>query len=136
MIARPTERGFLCIEFEDRYGNQCSLQESSLADDEGHIWFGTEGKVMVGPPWVEFKMPDNALVHSRMHLSQSQVKELLPQLRYFAEHGRLTDKVEKENKLDGGSCDTCQYNPESVNCSLGHPWGSNGCYQPRDTAPK
>ena len=36
-----TERGFLRGEFTDRYGHECSIQESSLATEEC-IWLGCD----------------------------------------------------------------------------------------------
>jgi hypothetical protein len=36
-----TSRGFGLIKFSDRYGQHCSLQESSLAT-EGAIWLGVD----------------------------------------------------------------------------------------------
>jgi len=39
--------------------------------------------------WVPFPIDDRVLLNSRMHLTQDMVKELLPVLQYFAEHGVL-----------------------------------------------
>jgi hypothetical protein len=68
MKYRITERGFGCYEFTDRYDQPCSLQESSLAE-ESCVWFGTND--------------------SRAHLTVDAVRELLPLLQHFVEHGRL-----------------------------------------------
>lgn len=83
-----TGHGFRVLTFQDRYGEPCTLQKSSLAS-ENAVWFGTSGRVDVGPPWKPFPLPDNALVHSRMHLTQEQVRQLLPYLQYFADTGQL-----------------------------------------------
>ncbi|VVB50662.1 Uncharacterised protein [uncultured archaeon] len=76
MKLKPTQRGFQRSEFIDRYGQFCSLQESSLAT-EGCIWLGVdtnvEGKEILG----------------RMHLTQKMVKDLLPHLKKFARTGHL-----------------------------------------------
>lgn len=63
-----TVRGFDLITFEDRYGVNCSIQKSSLATEDA-IWFGVED--------------------DRMHLTQDQIKALLPMLARFAETGEL-----------------------------------------------
>ncbi len=66
-----TARGFELIEFTDRNGQDCSLQQSSAADfqDPGTsaVWFG------VG--------------ETRMHLSLEQVKELIPFLQAWVDNG-------------------------------------------------
>lgn len=72
MQPKMTQRGFLMFEFKDHYDADCTIQESSLVVDEEKgacIWFGT--------------------YRDRMHLSQEQVKELLPILQHFAEYGFL-----------------------------------------------
>lgn len=63
-----TQRGFKFYQFHDRYDLLCSLQKSSLATEDA-IWLGTN---------------DN-----RMHLTQEQVKQLLPILRKFVRTGRI-----------------------------------------------
>lgn len=62
-----TSRGFKLIKFKDSNDNDCSLQESSSAS-ENCIWFGKD---------------------DRMHLNQNMVKNLLPYLQYFSDHGFL-----------------------------------------------
>ncbi len=77
MQTEQTERGFNIIKFTDRYGQACSLQESSLAF-ESAIWLGVD-----------------AGTNQRMHLTQEQVAVLLPHLQEFVENGgiRLTQKT-------------------------------------------
>lgn len=87
-----TYRGFKLFKFKDRYNEECTLQMSSLAT-ESAIWFGTSGRVKRGPPWREYKLPDDAMVSSRMHLTQQQVKKLLPILIHFSETGELPDEA-------------------------------------------
>lgn len=71
-----TQRGFAISEFGDLYGQICSLQKSSLADEDA-IWLGVstdlEGKV----------------VNNRMHLSREMVADLLPDLQRFVETGEI-----------------------------------------------
>lgn len=108
----PTHRGFICGEFKDANGQECSIQESSACcrtEKEGsYLWLGIDDAKPVvmafdaprlgvetteTTGWVPYPVPKEVLMHTRMHLSQRQVKELLPLLQYFAEHGELpTDK--------------------------------------------
>lgn len=96
-MAETTNRGFRIDRFEDAYGVECSLQESSLAADEGHVWFGASDiglkHFKAGDGWRDVELPHSVAEHysanNRMHLSQSQVAALLPALQHFAEHGVL-----------------------------------------------
>ncbi|OCP21948.1 MULTISPECIES: hypothetical protein [unclassified Ensifer] len=87
-----TQRGFAVATFTDRYGEECSLQASSLAT-EAAIWFGIDNpKVQVcvpGEGWKDVPVPHGSVISSRMHLTQDQVKALLPALTLFAETGDL-----------------------------------------------
>jgi hypothetical protein len=97
-----TERGFPYREFTDKYGSVCSLQESSLVTP--CVWFGIndpKASVLIpGAGWQEVHVeemlkaafPNNAgtLLAGRMHLTQEQVRGLLPALQRFAETGQLT----------------------------------------------
>ena len=84
-----TCRGFDYIEFDDYYGQHCSLQKSSLMEPNA-IWLGVKntgpnlGLVYAGGD------EKNVDVHCRMHLSQEQVKQLLPFLVKFAKTGELS----------------------------------------------
>ena len=66
-----TLRGFRVVSFQDANGVVGNLQESSAGGGEFKMWlgFGT----------------------GRLHLSQSQVKSLLPHLEHFAETGHLPE---------------------------------------------
>lgn len=97
MEKKHTNRGFGYYEFNDRYGEKCSLQSSSLAT-ESAIWFGIDdanpqilaSKVQEGGTgWVKYPIPKDVLLSTRMHLTQDQVKDLLPILTKFAETGEL-----------------------------------------------
>jgi hypothetical protein len=108
----PTCRGFLRGEFTDSNGQSCSIQRSSAFDDEfggALIWLGVnnvKGNFSVlghsnaartrngGWGWQEKCLstiyPDSDInVPDRMHLSQKQVKALLPALKHFAKTGEL-----------------------------------------------
>lgn len=79
-----SQRGFRHGKFHDTYGCECSISESSAAGYNA-IWFGmdrdNEGNA--------FKHVDGHPLGARMHLSQDQIKELLPILQFFAENGYL-----------------------------------------------
>lgn len=103
MTLKQTQRGFDFVEFEDHNGVNCSLQKSSLATEDA-IWLGVndadpqimakdaaahgiETEETVG--WVPYPVPDAVLLKTRMHLTQEQVRQLLPYLNCFALTGRL-----------------------------------------------
>ena len=94
MKTGKTLRGFNYTKFKDQYGLECSLQKSSNAS-ENCIWFGInkpkltvfENKDM--GKYIITEMPETFMVDSRMHLTQDQVKELLPFLTKFAKTGNL-----------------------------------------------
>jgi len=98
-----TQRGFSHADFKDHYGLPCSIQKSSLATKDA-IWFGVDdpqpkvlacqaGSVGVETNetcgWVDYPIPKEVLINTRMHLTQDQVKELLPILQHFADTGEL-----------------------------------------------
>lgn len=98
-----TNRGFPLITFTDFYGEECSLQMSSLATEEA-VWLGVnEAKPMVmwkdakvvgietnaTEGWVPYPLPECVHIGTRMHLTREQVRELLPYLQHFAETGEI-----------------------------------------------
>lgn len=77
-----TERGFYQGNFVDRYGKECSIQESSLAT-ESAIWFGcNEGTHTIDEDGKTACM-------GRMHLTQDMVAQLIPLLDIFVYEGHL-----------------------------------------------
>ena len=94
MRNKSTGRGFKISEFEDSHGNKCTLQKSSSAIID-KIWLGiSDPKLTIFEDenmgkYLNVKMPKNFQVNSRMHLTQDQVKELLPHLQKFVETGEL-----------------------------------------------
>ncbi|MFU3873546.1 hypothetical protein ACM7HL_12870 [Pseudomonas aeruginosa] len=92
LICTATERGFPLISLDDYYGQTCSLQISSLVEPRC-CWFGVDAphiQVMAeGKGWQAVKLPAGAVVSSRMHLTQDQVRALLPHLQAFAESGEF-----------------------------------------------
>lgn len=100
-----TGRGFSLCTFKDHYGLECSVQDSSLADD-ACIWLGIDNpRVQVFVPngpavdgkdsWRPLEKPANAdclLVDSRMHLTREMAMGLLPVLQRFIETGSVRPK--------------------------------------------
>lgn len=85
LVHTTTSRGFTLYEFVDRYGESCSLQESSLATEDA-IWLGIDA---IDPTNRTIVVNKKDAVMGRMHLTVEHVKELLPLLTYFVEHGTL-----------------------------------------------
>jgi hypothetical protein len=71
-----TARGFALIKFADLYRQECSIQKSSLATEDC-IWFGVDVDL------------EGKTTNHRMHLSQEDVKTLLPVLEKFVKTGEL-----------------------------------------------
>lgn len=80
--------------FKDDHDQDCILKKSS-SSLEDKIWFGvTNPKLMVYENNSKGKcivtdMPSTFSVNSKMHLTRSQVKELLPYLENFVNTGNL-----------------------------------------------
>lgn len=74
-----TDRGFKIGEFIDKYGQKCSIQESSLAS-EPCIWLGMETGNHDGR---------TGGCMSRMHLTREMAAELIPLLENFVKTGGL-----------------------------------------------
>jgi len=97
MKITKTNRGFNIITFKDRYDADCSLQKSSIATEDC-IWLGIDdAKPQIlasktkegGTGWVSYHIPSDVLLTTRMHLTQKQVKKLLPHLIKFVETGNI-----------------------------------------------
>ena len=94
MKEEKTHRGFSLSNFEDSYGNKCSLQQSSNIDP--HIWLGVDNPdifIHDKDNHGRYVKVDTNTNHfscsSRMHLTQEQVKELLPILEKFVNTGEI-----------------------------------------------
>ena len=100
-----TIRGFEVQHFEDDYGLDCSIQESSSV--EPHIWLGVHKpphkivwdsaekygiEIREKAGWYDYPIPNDVLVESRMHLSRKQAKTLAKKLMYFSRHGVLKEE--------------------------------------------
>ena len=99
MDVTPTNRGFQRGEFLDGNGESCSIQESSIVACEGYIWLGCNDiglkRFEPGKGWSDVDLQQNDrhgithIANTRMHLSQSMVRDLLPLLQHFADTGEL-----------------------------------------------
>lgn len=102
---KKTTRGFSYRQFKDRYGKDCSIQKSSLATEDA-IWFGIDDanhQVMASKAfqygidtiettgWVQYPIPKDFLLSTRMHLTRDQVKNIIPILHHFVETGELPE---------------------------------------------
>lgn len=82
MKVKKTARGFEIIEFTDKYGEKCSLQQSSIVGSEQPgataIWLGCDenGKTHLGEQ-----------LSPRMHLDRKQVKEIVKHLKAWLKTG-------------------------------------------------
>lgn len=107
-----TARGFSLYNFQDRNGEKCSLQQSSIATEDC-IWLGIDDadpQIMasdakkLGLPtntdcgWVPYHIPSEVLLSTRMHLTRKQVKALLPILKHFAKTGEVVNLPIKDKK--------------------------------------
>ena len=92
MKLEKTNRGFSIIKFKDRYKVECSIQKSSLASEDA-IWLGCDdanSEILIpGQGWQKYDIPKEVSLTTRMHLTQKQVKKLLPILQKFAETGEI-----------------------------------------------
>jgi hypothetical protein len=98
-----TNRGFAYGEFNDGNGQSCSIQKSSTFGDENgeYIWLGCNNpdrEVKILKPgvhgWKTVSLKDtfpgcDIVIPNRMHLSQEDVKKILPILQHFAKTGEV-----------------------------------------------
>lgn len=96
MSFKNTERGFSRIDFDDLYGERCSLQKSSLATEDA-IWLGQNDPTVHKP---------TGSMSCRMHLSQEDVRWLLPILQHFADTGELPPAVSTPSSGNAGGRET------------------------------
>jgi hypothetical protein len=80
-----TNRGFAFYNFEDRNAEKCSLQKSSIIDEEECVWLGRNENAKPHPTLGIEMSP-------RMLLTQSQAKWLGELLIKFSESGHLNNE--------------------------------------------
>ncbi|KXS55115.1 MAG: Uncharacterized protein AWU57_461 [Marinobacter sp. T13-3] len=110
-ITAPGRRGYRAF---DSHGQAYSIQESSTASEEC-LWLGLDDADPVieaplarqlGIPtsktvgMVPYPIPKDVILSTRMHLTQTQVKELLPTLQHFATTGRLPAAPDTKTEND------------------------------------
>lgn len=88
-----TNRGFSIDKFMDLYGEECSIQKSSLATEDA-IWIGVDNPKLTvfeenKGKYINTPMPECFMVSSRMHLNRDQVADLIPILQAFVDTGEL-----------------------------------------------
>ena len=103
-----TQRGFIKLLFRDSYDKLCSLQESSNAEDD-FIWLGIEdaeplimekdavklGLISKKKPtagWMDYPIPEEVLLNTRMHLSKEQAITLGLKLLHFGTSGDISER--------------------------------------------
>lgn len=107
--ASTTGRGFRRLTFTGLNGSECTLQESSLASEEA-IWIGAKNLEIKRCPrdctgWHDVDLaalfPGQDVVgNEKMHLTQDQVRSLLPALHHFVETGELPTNPEPVTKVE------------------------------------
>jgi hypothetical protein len=111
-----TNRGFSYIDFIDRNDQECTIQQSSMIGDEEDaidrpgssvLWlgvkdanplimaseaasFGIKTKQTTG--WVPYPIPEEVLMHTRMHLSRNGVIDLIKQMQHWVDTGDLPEQ--------------------------------------------
>ncbi len=85
------------VKFEDKYGLPCSMQQSSITT-ERCMWLGVDdAKPVVKAKdaiklgiqthetvgWIDYNIPKEVLLHTRMHLTEKQVVALIAHLRQW-----------------------------------------------------
>ncbi len=92
MIHSITSRGFARVDFTDRYGVACSLQQSSLATEDA-IWLGcnepSPRRLAPGQGWQPVTLPEGTQCDTRMHLNRDQVAKLVVALQHWLVSGHF-----------------------------------------------
>ncbi len=86
-----TVRGFERIDFKDAYGEECSLQQSSVmgtcpTPGGSFVWLGINSSVVTTEAGI-------TSAPSRMHLNRNQVFELIQHLTHWHETGSFKGKT-------------------------------------------
>lgn len=99
-----TCRGFSFGVFNDLYGKQISIQDSSLATDNA-IWLGPDDaepkRLVLGQGWQPVPFPPNTDFVTRMHINQDQAAELIEVLQRFVETGSVTPSTTPVKESSG-----------------------------------
>lgn len=107
-----TGRGFEIVNFQDRYGLACSLQQSSAIGDyedaldrpgSSCVWLGVtdvEARILKSEAeelgiavegevsgWMDYPIPEQVMLCGRMHLDRQQVSGLIARLKRWLKTG-------------------------------------------------
>lgn len=107
-----TARGFEIINFQDRHGLDCSLQQSSAIGDyadalnnpgSSFVWLGVtnvEARILKSEAkelgiavegevsgWMDYPIPEQVKLGGRMHLDRQQVSGLVARLKRWLKNG-------------------------------------------------
>ena len=123
MEEKITDRGFDVSSFIDVYDNECSLQKSSSASED-RIWLGVNNpdpKIMASDAeklgidtkgqytgWIDYDIPSQVSMSTRMHLNQEQVAELLPYLKRFVKYGGFNGYYDSFEYKKNHFIDSCK----------------------------
>lgn len=103
---RRNHRGFRLADFTEYNGHECSIQESSSAN-EPLLWLGIDDprpmilareahahgiETDAVSGWVEVPLPPGASISGRMHVTQDMAASLIPLLQHFVDTGELPDE--------------------------------------------
>jgi len=80
-------RGLRAGKFKDIYGQECSVQTSSLATKEA-IWLGVD-KGLSSTVIMPSTPTEMAPLHARMHIDRKMAEWMWPMLKHFAKTGEL-----------------------------------------------
>ena len=98
-----TNRGFNLLNFNDRFGQKCSMQQSSLATEDC-IWLGVDDvdpvimasdakrlgiRTTENNGWCPYPIPKEVLLHTRMELTEDQVRSLIQHLQNWLKTGNF-----------------------------------------------
>lgn len=106
-----TSRGFQKVGFCDHYGVDCSIQKSSLATEHA-IWIGADNLGLKRFPgnytgWHDVDLgevfPGQTIsANNHMHLTQDDVRAILPTLTHFAETGDVLAHPATPSPVEAG----------------------------------
>lgn len=92
-----TDRGFELIQFHDDNREFCDLQRSSSAESD-KIWLGIHNvcpRILAskikqgGTGWVDYHIPEDVFINTRMHLTRKQSVSLAIKLLMFGLFNKL-----------------------------------------------
>lgn len=126
-IDGQSNRGFAAVSFQDAYGEECTLSQSSVVGDyedsmerpgTSAVWLGLRevrpqimareankyGIEVPNPPvgWVDFPVPKEVLLSAAMHLNREQVAGLIQRLQTWLDTGEFRQDAGEPADKNGG----------------------------------